>query len=1404
VAAQWDGTDVPTLTVSSYDNGVYHAGIVRVEPNGLHRDHIEWIAEPAATSDDATLQAADMNGDGLTDSIRYSTVTQKWSVYLTGSGSHPDLLNKVTNGYGHDTVVEYKGLYDASVHTPGGPMSWPKRSTKLGPPVVSLLRVEAVSGEAANQWLDTTYAYTALRSHMEGRGSLGFLTVSATDEQTHVTTKTLYSQDFPTVGMPKTVTATHSNGTVLSRTTNTLASFATVAGAWYPYVRASTTTRKDLDGSALPTVDTLIGSADSTTDGIDIYGNVTDLQETITDGSDVFTTVSHSDFSNNTTSWLIGRRTSALITKSAPGVGNVPRHLNTVFNAKGFPTDDYIEQGTQTLELRTQYTRDAVYGVVKTKTNYWHDPSTDTDSVLVVETLAYDTKYRYPETVTNAKNQSETRSYDEATGNLKTLTGPNNLTTSWQYDGWGRKTREDRADGTATTWAYKTAVSDWGAGTPAVAVTVTQQWAVVNGVDEQTVVPTETFFDALGRQVLQRTWNYQATSVVSDWVYDSRGRLSKLSHVATLPDRNNDVVGWTVYTRDDLGRPIQVDTTNRLGTGYDTTTVDYSGLSTTTTNAKSQARTEVLNGLGKLKSATDAAGKATSYLYDPWGNLKKTTDPLGNQIVVAYDTLGRKTQLDDPDLGVWNYKVNPLGQTYEQTDAKQQKTSFTFDALGRLIDRVETDQQSHWVFDTATKGVGKLAESYTGPSTAKDFQRIHSYDSLGRPSKVITRLDWDYSTIYGYDTYGRIGSLTHRRNTIGLNGGTSDQTYNLTYNNQGAIYQVKRDTTLLWTRNAQDALGRTTKETFASGLVTQRGYNPFTGRVESIETGAVDGAGLFTPNVQDDAYTYDSLGNLLTRSQLVANAGAVLKDTFTYDNLNRLKTTQVNSGTVQTMGYDELGNIGTKPSVGSYSYNPSGASSVRPHAVSSITGTVAGLTNPSFTYDQNGNLRYGLNRAFQWSAANYPVKIDEETDGTLASVVERTEFTYGPDRQRTKQIVRAMSGQTEGAIKRTVYYGGSIEKEIDVAQGKTFIRTYLPEGLGYTDETFNSTNPAVGAVADVTGTRYFHKDHLGSPTVITTYGATEMARLSYDAWGRRRYPGGTNDSWSSLGTLANSQDNTGYTGEEQLDQIGLVHLNGRVYDPITGRMVSADPMLSEPDDLQAWNRYSYVTNNPLAYTDHSGFDRWGAEAPIIEPPKGNGSSIEVQRVVINGGSAFEKWQRERERLLRENARGTLQQMKDFQSRTRYGAYGNFIQDQYRVVGRVAGTANYAGNDFGVVLRLHQGGFISFDYKDAETRKYLAAVNDTALGTDELKLAIVVAQPELSPLVAAWDFIDIGVAIYRDDKNGTLNKGTAGMAGYFSEDMASMAGKAPGVAGKIGAFASYTWEKVANWINPPAP
>lgn len=48
-------------------------------------------------------------------------------------------------------------------------------------------------------------------------------------------------------------------------------------------------------------------------------------------------------------------------------------------------------------------------------------------------------------------------------------------------------------------------------------------------------------------------------------------------------------------------------------------------------------------------------------------------------------------------------------------------------------------------------------------------------------------------------------------------------------------------------------------------------------------------------------------------------------------------------------------------------------------------------------------------------------------------------------------------------------------------------------------------------------------------------------------------------------------------------------MNGRVYDPVIGRFLSADPFIQSPDDLQSLNRYSYVNNNPLSYTDPSGF-----------------------------------------------------------------------------------------------------------------------------------------------------------------------------------------------------------------------
>jgi RHS repeat-associated protein len=94
-----------------------------------------------------------------------------------------------------------------------------------------------------------------------------------------------------------------------------------------------------------------------------------------------------------------------------------------------------------------------------------------------------------------------------------------------------------------------------------------------------------------------------------------------------------------------------------------------------------------------------------------------------------------------------------------------------------------------------------------------------------------------------------------------------------------------------------------------------------------------------------------------------------------------------------------------------------------------------------------------------------------------------------------------------------------------------------------------------------------------------------LERLSYDAWGKRRNADGTDDPAGSIA----SQTNRGFTGHEELDSVGLVHMNGRVYDPLLARFGTPDPITESPFSTQGWNRYSYVGNSPLNFTDPSGY-----------------------------------------------------------------------------------------------------------------------------------------------------------------------------------------------------------------------
>jgi RHS repeat-associated protein len=115
---------------------------------------------------------------------------------------------------------------------------------------------------------------------------------------------------------------------------------------------------------------------------------------------------------------------------------------------------------------------------------------------------------------------------------------------------------------------------------------------------------------------------------------------------------------------------------------------------------------------------------------------------------------------------------------------------------------------------------------------------------------------------------------------------------------------------------------------------------------------------------------------------------------------------------------------------------------------------------------------------------------------------------------------------------------------------------------------------------------YLHRDNIGSTVAITSSSGALMERTAYEPFGKRRAPDGASDPTNAI-TGVNSD--RGFTDHEHLDDLALVHMNGRIFDPLVGRFLSADPNVQFNDDLQSYNRYSYVSNNPLNARDPTGY-----------------------------------------------------------------------------------------------------------------------------------------------------------------------------------------------------------------------
>jgi len=1146
VAMDWDGDGQTDLLVQSGSSvGVYKS--------------IGGAFNPMVTTS-LPVRAYftfDADGDGLED-LGYTATSAPFPINYqvhNGAGVLPDLVSSITDGFGNTVALSYAPLTDGSIYTKGTTATYPE--VDIQPPAHAVKQYTSSDGLGAI--FTVTETYGGARFNVRGRGFEGFATQSETDGRSGIKTTRTFNQAFPFGGTVASATVTQPNGKTIAQTTTHYTDLVTNATAWnerhFPYVDSSTQTSYEVNASDA-SVDGQAVSQVTSSATVDGYGTTQSVSEStydMTSGSAVLarTVATTATLNDDPTNWCLGFVTQQQVTNTVPGQSAQTRTVQFVKDA-GAPAK--CRPSSKIVEPSSPWTVTTTYGF-DTLGHINSETVAATGIANRVTTTSYGTKGVFPISVTNAESETTTSSFDYALGAPLSKTDPNGISVAWVYDGFGRKTRENRADGTYATWTlYNCDATNAYCGDSLLRYEVQEQQFTAAGAVLRSAVQ---MFDSMARTKYAQGPTVTGTTATVATSYDTQGRVANRSR----PYFAGGNAYPTTYSYDLVGRPLS-ESRRVSETDASTQTVSYSykRLIQAFTDAAGRVTQKQVNALGQTVQVTDPLNGITQYQYDPFGNPSKVIDPLGNAIVTTYNIRGFKMTLADPDMGAWSYDYFPTGELKSQTDAKGQPSTFTYDRVARPLTRTEPEGATTWTYGVSATAhnVGKLV-SVTSPGP---YSEAYTFDSLGRPQDVTSTIDGTgYVVTSGYDSLtGLLDSVTYPTSTSAVTNSRLKTQYVYAYGQLQAVRDAYTPSTVYWQAVSADASGHVIDEQLGNGLHTYSAFDAVDGLLRSRLAGSGSA-------VQNLSYSWDKVGNLTHREDLNQH----LAEDFTIDDLNRLTQSRLTVGgttnTNLTLSYDASGNISTKSDVGSYTYPASGPTSVRPHAVSTAGGQ-------SYTYDPNGNMTAGAGKTISWFSYNLPNLI---TKGTSSS-----QFFYGAGRGRYKQIaIAGAGGSLPAGTETTVYVGGLFEK-VTKPSGVIEYKHYIGAG----GDAVAIRTLRSNSVNDV---RYLHKDHLGSVDTITDEFGAVVLRLSFDAFGKRR-----GSAWSgspSAGDWTNIAATThrGFTFHEQLDTVDLVHMNGRVYDPTLGRFISADPTIQAPFMSQSLNRYSYVLNNPLSMIDPSGF-----------------------------------------------------------------------------------------------------------------------------------------------------------------------------------------------------------------------
>ena len=353
------------------------------------------------------------------------------------------------------------------------------------------------------------------------------------------------------------------------------------------------------------------------------------------------------------------------------------------------------------------------------------------------------------------------------------------------------------------------------------------------------------------------------------------------------------------------------------------------------------------------------------------------------------------------------------------------------------------------------------------------------------------------------------------------------------------------------------------------------------------------------------------------------NSGTTAKqETFGYHALDHLTSAETQLGNLaETMNpaertlsyaYDKLGSLTGRTStvagdrgLGGTSFGD-GTAAPGPNA---LTGAIIGADAYALAHDAGGKVTSydrtatGDDTFIGWNGRGLVETIVVGDSADDAAPTTKETFAYGPDGRRYHRE----SVWKDGGVSRTdhTFYAGAVEERLldGHADYASVQRTRV--GGGIVQVRTLSHPDADGDQTAVPALEYLHRDHLGSIEAVTNASGAELLTLAYDPFGARRKADWTRSLNSSeIETLADdlrTKVSRGYSDHEHLDRAGFVHMNGRVYDPRTGRFLSPDPIVENPAFSQSWHSYSYVANSPLSLVDPTGL----SFAPCRPPPWGS-------------------------------------------------------------------------------------------------------------------------------------------------------------------------------------------------------